>query len=108
MGCHGIPRGFSLGGFAPQTPHQGGSAPLDPPKYGQVTPQDGLVTPPPYGDYVRTSLKNVRNSWKMILFHDFSIRALKLAANHEKQVFTFFAFLPPYMAVSGSAVPRKR
>ena len=36
----------SLGGFAPQTPHQGGSAPLDPPKYGQVPPQDGLVTPP--------------------------------------------------------------
>ena len=46
------------GRFAPQTPHQGGSAPLDPPKYGlvtpqygdcvqdgRVTPQDGLVTP---------------------------------------------------------------
>ena len=39
----------SLGGFAPQTPHQGGSAPLDPPKYGPVTPQDGLVTPPLWG-----------------------------------------------------------
>ena len=63
---------------------------------------------PPYGDYVRTSLKNVRNLWKMILFHDFPIRALKLAANHEKQVFTFFAFLPPYMGVSGSRMPCKR
>ena len=42
---------IQLGGFAPQTPHQGGSAPLDPPKYGLVTPQyggcvqDGLVSP---------------------------------------------------------------
>ena len=27
---------------------------------GLVTPQDGLVAPP-FGDYVRTSLKNVRN-----------------------------------------------
>ena len=48
----------SLEGFAPQTPHQGGSAPLDPPKYGPVTsqygdcvqdcldtPQDGVATP---------------------------------------------------------------
>ena len=33
----------------------------------------------------------------MKVFHDFSIRALKLAANHEKLVFTFFAFLPTYM-----------
>ena len=75
--------------------------------FGLVTPQDGLVTPT-YGNYVRTSLKNVSNFRKMKVFHDFSIRALKLAANHEKQVFTFFAFLPPYMGVSGSAVPRKR
>ena len=43
-GGYGVLRGFSLGGFAPQTPHQGGSAPLDPPKYDPVTPQDGLVT----------------------------------------------------------------
>ena len=69
--------------------------------------QNGLVTPP-YGDYVRTSLKNVRFFGKITVFYDFSIRALKLAANHEKQVFTFFAFLPPYMGVSGSLVPRKR
>ena len=72
-----------------------------------VTPQDGLVAPP-FGDYVRTSLKNVRNLCKMVVFQYFFIRALELAANHEKQVFTFFAFLPPYMAVSGSPVPRKR
>ena len=45
-GAYGVLRGFSLGGSAPQTPRQGGSAPLDPPKYGPVTPQDGLVTPP--------------------------------------------------------------
>ena len=55
----------------------------------------------PYGDYVPTS-------WKNVLFYRFFIRALKLGANHEKQVFTFFAFLPPYMGVSGSLVPRKR
>ena len=47
-------------------------------------------------------------SLKNASFHDFSMRTLKLFANHEKLVFTFFAFLPPYMAVSGSAVPRKR
>ena len=37
-GAYGVLRGFSLGGFAPQIPHQGGSASLDPPKYGLVTP----------------------------------------------------------------------
>ena len=78
--------------------------------YGPATPQDGTVTQlrPLYRDYVATSLKNVSNFRKMQVFHNFSIRALKLAANHEKQVFTFFAFLPPYMGVSGSLVPRKR
>ena len=45
-GAYGVLRGFSLGGFAPQTPHQGGSALLDPPKYGLVTSRDGLVTTP--------------------------------------------------------------
>ena len=45
---------------------------------------------------------------KMLFFYIFFIRALELAANHEKQVFMFFAFLPPYMGVSGSLVPRKR
>ena len=33
---------------------------------------------------------------------------LKMAENHEKQCFTFFAFLPPYIGVSGSLVSRKR
>ena len=44
----------------------------------------------------------------MMIFQDFSIRALKLAASHEKQIFTFFAFLPPYIGVSGSLVSRMR
>ena len=29
-----------------------------------------------------------------------------MAENPEKQLFTFFAFLPPYIGVSGSVVPR--
>ena len=37
-GGYGVLRGFSLGGSAPQTHRQGGSAHLDPPKYGLVTP----------------------------------------------------------------------
>ena len=36
------------------------------------------------------------------------IEALKIAENHEKPGFTFFAFLPPYIGVSGSLVSRKR
>ena len=56
----------------------------------------------PYGDYVPTFWKVVR------FFNDFSIRALKLVANHEKQVFTFFTFLLPYIAVSGSLMYAKR
>ena len=102
--------------------------------FGLVTPQDGLVTPQ-YGELRPTSLKSVPNLqkssksedgppevWpgvprmgimcrphgKMYFFDDFSIRALKLAANHEKQVFTFFAFLPPYIGVSGLLVYCKR
>ena len=31
-----------------------------------------------------------------------------MAENHEKQCFTFFAFLPPYIGVSGSLVSRMR
>ena len=45
---------------------------------------------------------------KCIFFDDFFIRALKLVANHEKQVFTFFAFLPPYIGVLGSTVYLER
>ena len=44
-------------------------------------------------------------------FHRFSlifIEVLKIAENLEKQSFTFFAFLPPYIGVSGSLVSRKR
>ena len=44
-------------------------------------------------------------------FHRFSqifIEVLKLAENPEKQCFTFFAFLPPYIGVSGSLVSRMR
>ena len=36
-GGYGVLRGFSLGGSAPQTPRQGGSAPLDPPMKGLGT-----------------------------------------------------------------------
>ena len=42
-------------------------------------------------------------------FHRFSlifIDVLKIAENLEKQSFTFFAFLPPYIGVSGSLVSR--
>ena len=45
---------------------------------------------------------------KCTFFDDFSIRALKLAANHEKQLFTFFGFLPPYFGVSGFPAYPKR
>ena len=63
-GAYGVLRGFSLGGSAPQTPRQGGSAPLDPPKYGPVTPQDGLDTPPLWGlrrDLFKKRLKFLKN-----------------------------------------------
>ena len=36
------------------------------------------------------------------------VEALKMLKNHEKQCFTFFAFLPPYFGVSGSLVPGMR
>ena len=41
-------------------------------------------------------------------FRDFVVGAVKLAENREEQLFTFFGFLPPYIGVSGSLVPRKR
>ena len=44
-------------------------------------------------------------------FHRFSvifIGVLKIAENHEKQSFTFFAFLPPYIGDSGSLVSGMR
>ena len=60
---------------------------MDPPKYGLGAPRMGIMCRP-HG--------------KMYFFDDFFIRALKLAANREKQLFTFFGFLPPYIGVSGS------
>ena len=101
-GGYGVLRGFSLGGFAPQTPHQGSSAPLDPPKYGPATPQDGLVTPP-YGDYVRTSLKNVRNLWKMQVFYDFpSGRSnwLQITKNRLLRFLPFYPLILVFQALS--------
>ena len=44
--------------------------------------------------------------FKMHFFGLIFIEALKMAENHEKQGFTFFAFLPPYIGVSGSLVSR--
>ena len=42
------------------------------------------------------------------VFERFCVEALKMAENLEKQSFTFFAFLPPYIGVSGSLVSRMR
>ena len=42
------------------------------------------------------------------VFDRFCLEALKMAENNEKPCFTFFAFLPPYIGVSGSLVSRKR
>ena len=72
-----------------------------PPKYGLGTPQYGLGTPQ-YGDYVATSWKNDIFLPKLCFFDNFSFRALKLLANHEEQLLTFFGFLPPYFGVSRS------
>ena len=70
-------------------------------KDGLVSPQDGLVSP--QDGLVMADLLE-----KCTFFEDFSIRAFKLAANHEKQVFMFFGFLPPYIGVSGLLVYCKR
>ena len=46
---------------------------------------------------------------RIFLTHFFGlifIEAFKMVENHEKQCFTFFAFLPPYIGVSGSLVSR--
>ena len=64
-----------------------------PSKYGLGAPRMGIMCRP-HG--------------KMYFFVDFFIRALKLAANREKQVFTFFGILPPYIGVSGLLVYCKR
>ena len=77
-------------------------------RYGLVSPQDGLVSPQdglvsPQDGLVMADLLE-----KCTFFADFSIRAFKLAAIYEKQLFTFFAFLPPYIGVSGSPMYLKR
>ena len=42
------------------------------------------------------------------VFDRFCVEALKMVENHEKQRFMFFAFLAPYIGVSGSLVSRMR
>ena len=69
-----------------------GAPPPRPPARGapaRWTPRKTGLGAPQYGDYVRTSWKN----------DFFSLRALKLLAIHEKQLLTFFGFLPPYFGV---------
>ena len=41
------------------------------------------------------------------VFDSFCVEALKMLENAEKPSFTFFAFLPPYIGVSGYLVSRK-
>ena len=52
----------------------------------------------------------VRLEWDFCgsVFDRFCVEALKMTENHEKPCFTFFAFLPPYIGVSGSLVSCKR
>ena len=64
------------GGLRPPDPPPGGSAPLDPRSMAWVHPVFEKYT----------------------FFDVFSLRALKSVAIHEKQVFTFFAFLPPLIS----------
>ena len=42
------------------------------------------------------------------IFHRFCLEVLRTVENNEKQSFTFFAFLPPYIGVSGSLVSGMR
>ena len=48
------------------------------------------------------------NPWKSVEIRGKFQEALKLAENRGKQLFTFFAFLPPYIGVSGSPMYLKR
>ena len=101
-GGYGVLRGFSLGGFAPQTPHQGSSAPLDPPKYGPVTsqygdcvqdnldtPQDGLVTPPLWelhADLFKKRSKSLEN----VSFSQFFHQGVQIGCKSRKTGFYVF------------------
>ncbi len=54
-----------------------------------------------------------KNKFSLIFvdFHRFSeifVGVFKIAEKHEKHIYTFFAFLPAYIGVSGSFVSRKR
>ena len=93
-GCWGD-LGWIGGGLEEGCRSIGGALEEDgPPKYGLGTPQ--------YGDYVATSWKNDIFLPKLCFFDNCSFRALKLLANHEEQLLTFFRCLPPYFGVSGS------
>ena len=48
------------------------------------------------------------SQWISMESLDFRKQALKIAENREKHCFTFFAFLPPYVGVSGSLLYAKR
>ena len=110
-GVYGILRGFSLGGFAPQTPHQGGSAFLDHPKYGlvtpqdgdcvqdgPVTPQDGLVMPSVWG--LCADLSEKRPEYvKVMEFHRFSfMRCSKRLQIVNNNVLRFLHLYPLILA----------
>ena len=61
-----------------------------------------------YSQKIRSGALLDKDFLKPQAFHDFPIRALKLPANHEKQVVALFAFVPPYICISGSLMPCKR
>ena len=72
-----------------------------PPKYGLGAPQYGLGSPS-MGIRSRPLEKMSFFCQNDVFFDNFSFRALKLLANHETQLLTFFGFLPPYFGVSRS------
>ena len=113
MEAYGVLRGFSLGGSTPQTTRQGGSAPLDLPMKGLVTPQygdcvqdglatpqdglvrqDGLVTPPLWG--LRADLFKKRPKfWKNISFLLFFHQGAQSGCKSRKTCFYVFCFFTP-------------
>ena len=66
---------------------------MDPRSMAWVRPSMGIMSRP---------LGKMTFFAKMMFFDNFSFRALKLLANHEEQLLTFFGFLPPYFGVSRS------
>ena len=79
--------------------------------FGLVTPQDGLVTPQ-FGELRPTSQKNMQTFAKIVeiasKYDKNGLGVFKMAESDEKRCFTFFAFLPPYIGVSGSRMYAKR